>query len=69
MSVGLAAVAAEAETAEQRFVMGAISWDVYVTICDALEERSGIRMIYNDGRLIFVGKSHFMNSWRNSSAI
>ena len=26
------------ETAEQRFVMRAISWDAYVTICDVLEE-------------------------------
>ena len=49
--------AAETETAEQRFVMGGISWDAYVTICDALDEHIGVRMIYNDGRLIFVGKS------------
>jgi hypothetical protein len=36
MSVTSAAPpAAEIETADQRFVMGGISWDAYVTICDA----------------------------------
>jgi Uma2 family endonuclease len=58
MSVTLASPPiAETEVSEQRFVMEGIRWDVYVTICDALEEHSGVRMIYNDGRLIFVGKS------------
>jgi Uma2 family endonuclease len=57
MSVSLATPATLTETAEQRFVMGGIRWDAYVTICDALEEHCGVRMIYNDGRLIFVGKS------------
>jgi Uma2 family endonuclease len=58
MSVTLAPPpAAETETAEQRFVMGGIRWDVYVAICDALDEKRGVRMIYHDGRLIFMGKS------------
>jgi Uma2 family endonuclease len=49
---------AEIETAEQRFVIGRIDWDAYVTICDALDEQNGVRLIYNDGKLIFMGKSH-----------
>ncbi len=49
--------AAETETAEQRFVIGGISWDAYVSISDALDEHSGVRLIYHDGRLIFMGKS------------
>jgi Uma2 family endonuclease len=49
--------AAESETAEQRFVIGGITWDAYVTISDALNEHVGVRMIYNDGRLILMGKS------------
>jgi Uma2 family endonuclease len=48
---------AEIETAEQRFVIGRIDWDAYVTICDALDEQNGVRLIYNDGKLIFMGKS------------
>jgi len=48
---------AETGTAEQRFVMGGISWDAYVTMSDALHEHLGVRMIYHDGRLILMGKS------------
>jgi Uma2 family endonuclease len=48
---------AETESGEQRFVMGRVSWDAYVKISDALEEQPGLRMIYCDGRLDFVGKS------------
>jgi Uma2 family endonuclease len=55
MSVTLATPAAE--TAEQRFVMGALSWDAYVTISDALEEHIGVRTIYCDGSLTLLGKS------------
>ena len=58
MSVTLAAPpSAEIETADQRFVMGGISWDAYVTICDALDEHAGVRTIYCDGKLILVDKS------------
>ena len=58
MSVTLASPpAAETETTEQRFVMGGIRWDAYVAISDALDEHSGVRMVYNDGRLILMGKS------------
>jgi Uma2 family endonuclease len=58
MSVTLASPsAAEAETFEQRFVMGGIRWDSYVAISDALDEHLGVRTIYCDGRLTFVGKS------------
>ena len=49
--------AAETETAKQRFVMEGIRWDAYVAVSDALDEHSGVRIIYNDGRLIFMGKS------------
>jgi Uma2 family endonuclease len=48
---------AETGTAEQRFVIGSISWDAYVTISDTLDELIGVRMIYNDGRLILMGKA------------
>ena len=58
MSVTLATPpAAETENGEQSFVMGRISWDAYVKISDALEEQRGLRMIYCDERLDFVGKS------------
>jgi Uma2 family endonuclease len=49
--------AAETEDSEQRFVMGGIPWDAYVTISDALDEHSGVRLIYIDGRLTLMGKS------------
>jgi Uma2 family endonuclease len=45
------------ETDEQRFVLGGIRWESYVAISDSLDEHSGVRLIYNDGRLTFVGKS------------
>jgi Uma2 family endonuclease len=58
MSVTLASPpAAETEDAEQRFVMGRITWDAYLKISDALGDQPGVRMIYCDGRLAFVGKS------------
>jgi Uma2 family endonuclease len=58
MSVSLASPPRiEMETAEPRFVVDRIRWDAYVTICDAFDEHSGLRLIYNDGRLIFMGKS------------
>ena len=58
MSVTLAnPPAAETDDGEQRFVMGRVTWDAYVKISDALEDQPGLRMIYCDGRLAFVGKS------------
>ena len=58
MSVTLASPpAAETETVDQRFVIGGIRWDAYVSISDALGEHTGVRLIYNDGRLILMGKS------------
>ena len=45
------------EPLEQRFVLGRVSWDSYLTISDALDDRPGVRTIYCDGRLILVGKS------------
>lgn len=58
MSVTLASPpAVETETPEQHFVIGGIRWDSYVTISDALDDRSGVRLIYSDGRLTFMGKS------------
>jgi Uma2 family endonuclease len=49
--------AAPSENGEQRFVMGRVSWDAYVKISEALDDQPGLRMIYCDGRLVFVGKS------------
>jgi len=51
------APAAMTDHGEQRFVMGRVSWDAYVKISDALEDQPGLRLIYCDGRLVFVGKS------------
>jgi Uma2 family endonuclease len=53
----VSAPAAEIENGEQRFVIGRISWDAYVKISEALDDQPGLRMIYCDGRLVFVGKS------------
>jgi len=58
--------AAETGTTEQRFVMGDISWDAYVTISDALDEHPGVRTIYDDGKLIFMGKSR-RHEWLSDS--
>jgi len=58
--------AAETGTTEQRFVMGDISWDACVTISDALDEHLGVRTIYDDGRLIFMGKSR-RHEWLSDS--
>jgi Uma2 family endonuclease len=37
--------------------MSGIRWDAYVTICDALDEHNGVRLVYLDGRLVLMGKS------------
>ena len=39
------------------FREGALTWDAYLKISDALEDQPGLRLIYCDGRLSFVGKS------------
>ena len=58
MSVTLMnASAAEPENGEQRFVIERVSRDAYLKISDALDDQPGLRMIYCDGRLVFVGKS------------
>jgi Uma2 family endonuclease len=57
MSVTLAALATSNEAAEQRFAMGGIRWDAYVSISDALDKHIGVRLIYCDGRLTLLGKS------------
>jgi Uma2 family endonuclease len=58
MSVTLApSPPAETESAGQHFVMRGTRWDAYVTISNALDEQSGVRLIYYDGRLTFMGKS------------
>jgi Uma2 family endonuclease len=49
--------AGETENGEQRFVAARVSWDAYVKISDALDDQPGLRLIYCDGRLVFVGKS------------
>lgn len=58
MSVTLASPAVvKTESVEQRFEMGRIRWDAYVAISGALDEHSGVRLIYNHGKLILMGKS------------
>jgi Uma2 family endonuclease len=42
---------------EQRLVLTGIRWGQYVTIADALPDWPGLRMIYLDGRLTFLGTS------------
>ncbi len=49
--------AAETEGSEQRFGLQHISWDAYQAISDALVEQPGVRLIYCDGSLLFMGKS------------
>jgi hypothetical protein len=46
--------AAGIDSAASRFVIDGIRWDAYVAICDALEDHSGVRLIYHDGKLIFI---------------
>jgi Uma2 family endonuclease len=58
--------ATEADNGEQRFVMGRVSWDAYLKISDALDNQPGLRMIYCDGRLVFVGKSR-RHEWISDS--
>jgi Uma2 family endonuclease len=53
----LGAPAVASENCEQRFVIGNVSFDAYVRISEALDDHPGLRMIYCDGRLVFVGKS------------
>lgn len=43
---------------EQRLVLHGIDWANYVTIGDVLGERAGARLIFLDGRLTFLTKSH-----------
>jgi Uma2 family endonuclease len=57
MSVTLATPAVEVETAEQRFVIGSVSWSDYLAMSTALGEHCGVRMIYYSGRLTLLGKS------------
>ena len=58
MSVTLATSSVgETDNGEQRFVMGCVSWDAYLKISEALDDQPGLRLIYCDGRLVFVGKS------------
>ena len=57
VTVATSPQAASNENGEQCFVMGRVSWDSYVKISDALEDQAGLRLIYCEGRLAFVGKS------------
>lgn len=54
MAVAISEVEAKAETGGQHLVLDGIDWDQYVTINDALPDRSGLRMIYIDGSLTFL---------------
>jgi Uma2 family endonuclease len=58
--------ATESDNGEQRFVLGRVSWDAYVKISEALDDQPGLRMIYCDGRLVFVGKSR-RHEWISDS--
>ena len=67
MSVALLSPpAVGSENGEQRFVIGSVTWDAYVKISDALDDQPGLRMIYCDGRLVFVGKSR-RHAWISDS--
>ena len=37
--------------------MGGVTWDAYLKVSDAFEDQPGLRIIYCDGRLAFMGKS------------
>ena len=58
--------AAEIDDGEQRFVMGRVSWEAYLKISEALDDQPGLRLIYCDGRLVFVGKSR-RHEWISDS--
>ncbi|HEV3164797.1 MAG TPA: Uma2 family endonuclease [Isosphaeraceae bacterium] len=45
------------EPPEQRLVLRSVGWETYVATSNALGERRGLRLIYVDGRLIFLTKS------------
>jgi hypothetical protein len=73
MSVSVASpLSVEMNTSDQRFVVDRIRWDAYVTICDALDEHNGVRLIYNDGRLNDAieawGRLGIPEVWRFDSA-
>ncbi|WP_435009816.1 Uma2 family endonuclease [Tundrisphaera lichenicola] len=53
MSIAVPEVEAGAEGGEQHLVLHGVDWEQYVTINDALPDRSGLRMIYIDGSLTF----------------
>jgi Uma2 family endonuclease len=55
MSVTLAA--SKNVEREPHFVLDGIDWSQYVAISDALPDRPGLKLIYNDGRLIFLSPS------------
>ena len=61
---------AEKEDVEQRFVMRGIGWDAYVTICDALEDHSGITNDLQRREIDFHGKvSPSSRNWLSFSII
>jgi Uma2 family endonuclease len=42
---------------EPHFVIDAVGWSQYLAISDALPERAGLKLVYNDGRLTFLSPS------------
>jgi Uma2 family endonuclease len=42
---------------DQSLVLGRVPWDDYLTTSDALSQQHGLRLIYIDGRLLFLTKS------------
>lgn len=57
MTATLATPKAETK-ADETFVLSDLSWEQYLTIGGALAERAGLRMIYLDGSLMLLTKSH-----------
>jgi Uma2 family endonuclease len=55
MSVTLAAP--KTVDQEPHFVLDGIGWSQYVAISEALPDRPGLRLIYNDGRMTFLSPS------------
>lgn len=51
---------------DQWFVIPDLSWEKYLTVSDAIVERPGLRMIYNEGRLTLLTESR-KHGWYSRS--
>jgi len=57
MPMSVASPPLQPESTEPRMVIEGVSWDAYVALCDSTMDRPNPRMIYCEGRLVFMGKS------------